>query len=183
MLSQKSYPHQLAQDPDIQRLLHPWEEASGKTPASPLAGVGCLAGWVTQPQTNEEDNSKLVIPMFFHRPSMTSTYDSAGSIASPPRESDLDDEQIRKMLASPLFSQGREVSADRSRVHHSCSQNSVTSSSHFRESAGKPAAVWDINQFKEKTKLYPGSLIRKKLRDRFLKNKEIIFSQKQNLKS
>ena len=30
---------------------HPWEEASGKTPESPLAGVGCLAGWLTHLQT------------------------------------------------------------------------------------------------------------------------------------
>ena len=41
----------------------------------------------------------------------------------------------------------------------------------------------DSNQFKHKTKLYSGSLIRKKLREQFLKIKEIIYSQKQNLKS
>ena len=37
---------------------------------------------------------------------MTSTYDSAGSIATSPPKSDLDDEQIRDMLASPLYVQG-----------------------------------------------------------------------------
>ena len=47
----KSYPYQLVQDPDLQRLIHPWEEASEKTPASPLAGVGCLADRLTQLQT------------------------------------------------------------------------------------------------------------------------------------
>ena len=37
----KSHPHQSAQDPDVQRLQHSWEEkASGKYLASPLAGVG-----------------------------------------------------------------------------------------------------------------------------------------------
>ena len=41
----------------------------------------------------------------------------------------------------------------------------------------------DINQFKEKVKLSSGSLIRKKLREQFLKNKEIVYSQKQHLKS
>ena len=41
----------------------------------------------------------------------------------------------------------------------------------------------DINQFKEKVKLSSGCLIRKKLRYLFFKNKEIIFSQKQNPKS
>ena len=40
--------------------------------------------------------------MFFHRPSMTSTCDSAGSVATPSPESDLDEDQIRDLLASPL---------------------------------------------------------------------------------
>ena len=43
---------------------------------------------------------------------MTSTHDPAESSATPPPESDLDDEQIRNMLASPLYLQEREVSAD-----------------------------------------------------------------------
>ena len=52
-------------------------------------------------------------PLFFHRPSMTSTYDSAAeSIATFPPESDLNDEQIRTMQASPLYSQEREASTD-----------------------------------------------------------------------
>ena len=55
----------------------------------------------------EEDNSKVVEQMYFHRESMTSTCDSAESIATPPLESDLDDEQIRNMLASPLYLQER----------------------------------------------------------------------------
>ena len=56
----------------------------------------------------EEDTSMLVKPMFFHRPKMTSTYDSAEGIATPPPpESDVDDEQIRNMLASPLYLQER----------------------------------------------------------------------------
>ena len=82
------------------------------------------------------------------------------------------------------------------------SENSVSSSSHFRVRAGELAAVFshkrkssqeafsdrealpqDISQFKEKVTLSSGSLVRKKLRDQFLKNKEIIYSQKQNLKS
>ena len=32
-------------------IAHPWEEASEKNSASPLAGVGCLAEWLTQLQT------------------------------------------------------------------------------------------------------------------------------------
>ena len=65
----------------------------------------------------EEDNPVQVEPLFFHRSSKTSTYDSAESIATPPPESDLDDEQMRTMLASPL--KKRQASADRSRVYHS----------------------------------------------------------------
>ena len=58
-------------------------------------------------------------PMFFHKPSMTSTCNTSESIATPPPESDLDDDQIRNMVASPLYPQEREVSADQSRVDHS----------------------------------------------------------------
>ena len=57
-------------------------------------------------------------PMFFHKLSMTSTCDTSESIATPP-ESDLDDDQIRNMLASPLYFQVREASADLSPVYHS----------------------------------------------------------------
>ena len=64
------------------------------------------------------------------------------SSATPPPESDLDDEQIRTMLASPLYAQERESSADRSRVYHSFRENSVSSSSHLREGAVKAAAAF-----------------------------------------
>ena len=60
----------------------------------------------------EESNSLQVKPMFFHRPNMTSTYDSAESIATLPPEWDLDDEQIRNMPASPLYLQETQASAD-----------------------------------------------------------------------
>ena len=83
-----------------------------------------------------------VKPMFFHKPSMTSTYCTCESIATSSPESDLDDDQIRNMLASPLYLQKRQASADRSRVYHFFQENSVSSSSRFRESAGKLAAVF-----------------------------------------
>ena len=44
-------------------------------------------------------------PLSFHQPIRASTYDSAESIATPHPESDLDDEQLRALLASPLYSQ------------------------------------------------------------------------------
>ena len=51
-----------------------------------------------EPKDLIEVNDTEVLPMFFHRPSMTSTCVSAESIATPPLESDLDDQQIRDML-------------------------------------------------------------------------------------
>ena len=57
---------------------------------------------------------------------MTSTYDFAESIATPPPGSDLDDDQIRNMLAS--------ASADSSRVYHSKENSVDTASSDARTS-------------------------------------------------
>ena len=70
---------------------------------------------------------------------MTSTYDTAESIATPPPESDLGGGRVRDMLASPRYLQERKASADRPIT---CLENSVSSSSLFRESAGKPAAIF-----------------------------------------
>ena len=50
--------------------------------------------------------------------SQQSTYDFVESIATHP-ESDLDDEQLRALLTSPLCLQEREASAERSQAHHS----------------------------------------------------------------
>ena len=43
----------------------------------------------------------------FHRPKLTSTCGSAETIATPSPESDLDDDQIRNLLASPPYLQER----------------------------------------------------------------------------
>ena len=106
-----------------------------------VAEMHSLTGYEPKDLT-EESNSTLVKPMFFHRPSITSSYASAESSATPTPESDLDDDQMRNMLASPLYLQEREASADRPRVFRSFREHSVTSSIHLRESAGKPAAVF-----------------------------------------
>ena len=60
---------------------------------------------------------------------LASTYDSAESIVTPPLDSDLDDEQIRVLLASPLYLQEREANAERSQVYHSEPENLMSSSS------------------------------------------------------
>ena len=74
-----------------------------------MAETNTLTGY--EPKDLMEVNDTEVSPMFFHRPSMTSTYDSAESIATPPLESDLDDQQVRDMLASPLYLREREREA------------------------------------------------------------------------
>ena len=68
-------------------------------------------------------------------------------------------------------------------------QGNLPLCSHTKESRAnkhfptEKAFPQDVNQCKEKAKLSSGSQIRKKLRGWFLKNKEIIYSQKQHLKS
>ena len=105
-------------------------------------------------------------------------YGSAESIATPPPESDLDDDHIRSLLASPLYLQEREASVDRSRVCHSFQENSVSSSSHVQGNLPccshtkksrikthfpiEKAFPQDIKQLKEKVKHSSGSLNRKK---------------------
>ena len=63
-----------------------------------------------------EHEDLCVKSLFFHRPSIASTCDSAESIVTPPPVSDLDDEQLRALLASPLYLQEREENAERSQV-------------------------------------------------------------------
>ena len=92
------------------------------------ADQNSLTGY--EPKDLIEVNDTEVTPTLFHRPSMTSTYDSAQSIATPPLEADLDDEQIKAMLASPLYRQEREKQVQTNQlVYHSDRENSVSSSS------------------------------------------------------
>ena len=80
--------------------------------------------------------------MSFHQSITASTYDSAESIATPPLDSDLDDEKLRALLASPLDMQEREASAERSQVYHSERENLMPSSSRDPISTGKLAALF-----------------------------------------
>ena len=108
---------------------------------------------------------------------MTSTCDSAKSLTTLPLESDLDDEQIRDMLDSPLSLQEREASADQPQVYYSYRENvseqargDLQLCSHTKESRVKnliPTETvlfpWHIQQCKEKTKHYLDSMNRKML--------------------
>ena len=89
-----------------------------------------------------EHEELRVKPSFFQRPSITSTYDSAESIGTPPPESDLDDEQIRALLFSPRYLHEREANADRSQVYHSVEENLMSGSSQDSKSTVTPVAVF-----------------------------------------
>ena len=77
-----------------------------------------------------------------HHQSITfSTFDSAERIATPPPESDLDDEQLRALQVTPLYLQERGASAERSQVYHSERENLMSSSSQDPTSGGTGKAV------------------------------------------
>ena len=121
-------------------------------------------------------NNTEVSPIFFHRSSVTSAYNSAESIATLPPESDSDDEQTRDMLDSPLHLQEREAPTTSlsllqrelcvklitfpSRRGESCSCV-LTHESRVKNLAPiETVFPWHIEQFKEKMKYYPDSLTR-----------------------
>ena len=68
-----------------------------------------------------------------------SAYDPAESIATPPN-SDLEDEQVRKMLASPLYIQEREENEGQARDYHSARESLMINSPRNPEVSGKPDA-------------------------------------------
>ena len=78
----------------------------------------------------------------FHLPITASTYDSAESIATPLPDSDLDDEQLRALLASQLYLQEREANAGRSQVYHSERENLMSISSQDPTSTGRLVALF-----------------------------------------
>ena len=73
----------------------------------------------SEKQDLAEHEDVRVKQLFFHQPSMSSTRDSEESIATPHPDSDLDDDQIRALLASPLYLQEREANAERLQVYQS----------------------------------------------------------------
>ena len=73
--------------------------------AEPTTFTGYEPKHLAEHQDLAEHEDLRVKTLFFHRPSIASTCDSAESIATSPPESDLDDEQIRALLASPLYLQ------------------------------------------------------------------------------
>ena len=87
----------------------------------------------------------------FHQSIILSTYDSAESIATPPK-SDLDDEHLRTLLASPLYLHERGASAERSQVYNSEREHLMSSSSQNPTTGdtGKLVAVFSSQKVEEK---------------------------------
>ena len=67
------------------------------------------------------------IPLSYSQSLIHLAYDSAQSITTPPG-SDLEDEQLRKMLASPLYVHEREENEGQTRACHSRRESLMTSS-------------------------------------------------------
>ena len=103
----------------------------------PVATFGPLAepnSCLQVMSTNDltEMNDTVATSKFLHRPSMTSTCDSAESIATPLPESDLNWSAITEFAGfTTVFAGEREASADRSRVYHSYRENSASSLLHL----------------------------------------------------
>ena len=110
--------------------------------AESITSTGYEPEHLTEDKDLAEHEDLRVRPLFFHRQSIASTCDSAESIATLPPESDWDDEQIRALLASPLYLQEREANADRSQVYHSVREHLMSGSSHDPKSTGRPVALF-----------------------------------------
>ena len=82
---------------------------------------------------------EIRVEQFAAAPMNDSAYDSAESIAP---DSDFDDEQIRKMLASPLYIRDREEGDGQSQAYHSGRKSLMTQSSWNPRSSGKPDAIY-----------------------------------------
>ena len=87
-----------------------------------------------------ELDEKEVIRSIFHSSSVTSLCVLCEN-STPSFDPGIDDEHIRNMLASPLYLQEREASADLSQVCHSTEESLLPSSQSISTSAGKPVAL------------------------------------------
>ena len=89
------------------------------------------------PKTTSLLNTRIcVLPPTEH------SVDSAESIVTPPLDADWDDEQLRALLASPLYLQEREENAGRSQVYHSKRQDLTSSSSQDPITTGRLVALF-----------------------------------------
>ena len=86
---------------------------------------------------DQDDIAQIgVKPLSYSQSLIHSAYDSAEGIATPP-DSDLEDEQLRKMAASPLYFQEREENEGQARSYHSEREGLMINSSRNPEVSGK----------------------------------------------
>ena len=112
---------------------------------------------LSNPVIDDQDDIEEigVKPLSYSKSLIHSAHDSAESIATPP-DSDLEDEQLRKMLASTLYTevsvkpdakivQKREANPQRTQAYHSRRESLMSSSSRDLEASGKPDAVFSCH--------------------------------------
>ena len=92
----------------------------------------------------EDSQITEIKTLSYNQSLLTSTRDSIESIATP-QKADLDDEQIRALLASPRYLPERETSAERSQIYHSEREGLMSSSFQSLNffGTGKPVACAD----------------------------------------
>ena len=96
----------------------------------------------------------LQISLHQGKPVSAQLYNIGVDVSSSLVSSEIDERQSTGMLASPLLTEKREVSAVPARIYHSAGESSMSSSSHIR-SAGRLVAVYSQ---KWKSSRDPGSV-------------------------
>ena len=115
------------------------------TPPQVMSPQGSSStGFWSKPQNqivdDQDDTGEIGVKKLSYSQSLVhSAYDSAESIATP-ADSDLEDEQLRKMLASPLYKRAREENEEQARAYHSERESLMIQSSRDPEVSGKPDA-------------------------------------------
>ena len=100
---------------------------------------------------DQDDIEEIGVKPFSYRQALIhSACNSAESFATPPG-SDLEDEQLRKLLASPLNIQEREENEGQARAYHSERESLMIQSSRNPEVSGKPDA-WCVQKREAKSR-------------------------------
>ena len=87
---------------------------------------------------DQDDIEEIGVKPLSYSQSLThSAYDSAESIATPP-DSDLENEQSRKMLVTPLYTRERKENEGKAGAYHSERESLMIHSSRNPEVSGKP---------------------------------------------
>ena len=138
-----------------------------------------------EPKNLIEVNSMEIKPMFFHKPSMTSTCDTSESIATPPSWIGFGWWTNSDYVGFTVLTAECQVHLTFERRR---AQGNPSHCLHTRESSQglfsdrEDLFLWNINRLCGTTNLFSDSLIQKLRWDHLLKNIRIICSQKQNLK-